>query len=126
MFRCGLGCDVDGPQARAGGGAFAMENGCAVVVSDGEARFGEGGRAPSIAQLADADEAVCEAWDYVAGARLCGRQCLQGKLCGCCGRVGCTSGGADGDALAVGVDVGDWGGGGEVMIRGSGIGDGEV
>ena len=103
-----------------------MENGCAVVVRDGEARFGEGGRAVGVAQLADADEAVSESWDNVAGARLCGRQGLQGKLCGCCGRVGCTSGGADGDALAVGVDVVDWGRGGEVMIRGSGIGDGEV
>ena len=126
MVRCGLGCDVDGPQARASGGAFAMENGCAVFVCDGEARFGEGGRAVGVTQLADADEAISEARHNVAAACVCGRQGVQGKLGGCGGRVGCTRGGADGDALAVGVDVGDWGRGGEVMIRGSGIGDGKV
>ena len=103
-----------------------MENRCAFVVCDGEACFGEGGRAVGVTQFADADEAVSESGYNVASACLCGRQGVQGKLCGCCGRVGHTSGGADGDALAVGVDVGDWGGGGEVMIRGSGIGDGEV
>ena len=103
-----------------------MENGCAVCICDGEARFGEGGRAVGVTQLADADEAISEARHNVAAACVCGRQGVQGKLGGCGGRVGCTRGGADGDALAVGVDVGDWGRGGEVMIRGSGIGDGKV
>ena len=37
-----------------------------------------------------------------------------------------TSGGADGYALPVWVDVGNWGGGRKVVIGGSGVGYGKV
>ena len=73
-MRCRLEHDVNFPQAWAGGFTCSMEDGLAVGVCDCEARFGEGGNAIGIAELADADETVGEAWYNVARASMRGGQ----------------------------------------------------
>ena len=51
---------------------------------------------------------------------------MQGELCGGSESVRRTGGGADGYALPIWIDVGNWSGGRKVVIGGSRIGDSKV